>query len=271
MPTTAQSSVRHGATCAGRNPNHLEFELAVTRHDTPLSRTFVLSRRWNARTGAFVESAWQPGTPAMGGDEPGQLSGQLEVLSPRGEEQLPCGVVILDAKAGTARALAETSACTARFPDGITPALLAAESRREAIERAQTLHRTYDDLVAAGRARGLSEGDAMLRAGKEMERLGFFPKSPTLVASPAQCQDVAPLFRISDDEFRVGLFQDVGQALARPGTEVDKSMGEYVIHRDYDTSRRINEYLADRSHQVFFVEAHGRCWRLRLDRHEEGK
>jgi hypothetical protein len=97
-----------------------------------------------------------------------------------------------------------------------------------------------------------------------MQRLGFYPKSTMLVAREAGCEVASPLFRISDDEFRFGIFQDIEQAIAAPGQEVDKS-GTYVIHRDYATSKAINDYLAE-EHSTFFVHARGRCWQLTIDR-----
>ena len=250
------------------DPAHLEYELAVTRHDSPLSRTFVLRRRWDATSDRFVESGWQEGSAGMGGDEPAQLSGPLEVLAPRGDEGLPCGVVVIDSASHSARALTGEAACRSRYPDGLSPAVLADQSRRADIERAETIRTTYDELVARGLAHGVPDGEARLHAGREMERLGFFPKSPTLVAAAATCDGGLPEFRISDEEFRVGLFQDIAEAIAHPGDEVAKSMGAYVVHRDYDTSRQINAYLADRARRDFLVEAHGRCWRLHLDRHD---
>lgn len=243
---------------------HLEYELAVTRPDRPMSRTFVLRHRWDATAGAYVDTPWQEGSAGMGGDEPAQLAGTLEVLAPRGKELLPCAVVVIDSRAGTALAIAEAPACSSTFPDGFTPALLADQSRRADIERMETIRRTYADLVKRGEAQGLSEGDAMLRANKQMEHLGYFPRSPTLLAERSECPDGPATFDISDQEFRVGLFQDIEKAMASPGAEVDKS-GDYVIHRDYDTSRRLNAYLADRSHTVFFVRRQGGCWRLTID------
>ena len=138
-------------------------------------------------------------------------------------------------------------------------------SRRAEIERIETIKSTYADLVARGRAAGRNEGQAMLDAGKEMQRLGLYPKTPTLAATRAGCADLSPVFTISDMEFKVGLFQDIEQAIASPGTDVDKSMGDYITHRDYTTSREINEYLK-RGRTTFGVRARGECWRLTIQR-----
>ena len=140
----------------------------------------------------------------------------------------------------------------------------ALETRRAAIEHTALLEKSYADLVAEGRAQGLSEGAALLQAGKGMQRLGLYPKTPTITASRSACDALQPVFHISDQEFRVGLFQDIEQAIAHPGEEADFN-GSYVTHRDYNTSRLLNDFLADRAHREFLVDGRGGCWRLRID------
>ena len=66
-------------------------------------------------------------------------------------------------------------------------------------------------------------------------------------------------------EFRVGLFQDIEAAIDAPGTEVDKSMGDYIEHRDYTTSRQINVNI-NAGHPTFFIRARRACWRLSIHR-----
>jgi len=242
---------------------HLEYELTVTRADTPSSRTFVWRHRWSRTTGTTEDSTeWQPGTQSLSGDEPSQLSGDREVIGVRGPEGLPCAVVVLRTGEPAASALADSGRCGDRYSGGFARDVL--ESRREAIEHAAMLEKTYKDLVAEGRAQGLSEGAAMLQAGKGMQRLGLYPKTPTITAAPSACDALQPVFRISDNEFRVGLFQDIQEAIDHPGEEADFH-GEYVTHRDYTTSHQLNVFLADRAHREFLVDGRGGCWRLRID------
>jgi hypothetical protein len=138
---------------------------------------------------------------------------------------------------------------------------MAAFSHRADIERSQTMSRTYDGLVAGGKARGLNEGTAMLEANKRMEDLGYYPKSPTITGHRSDCANASPLFAISDDEFRVGLFQDIERAIQHPDTAQERG-GTYVLHQNYDTSRQINEYLKDRRDATFYVDGRGGCWQL---------
>jgi hypothetical protein len=243
--------------------DHLDYELTVTRPDSPSTHTFVWRHRWSAKTGPTEDStSWQPGYASMTGDEPLQLHGDREVIGVRGPELMPCAVVILRTGDAAASPLVDSGRCGDRYSGGFARDVL--ESRREAIEHAALLKKTYADLVAEGRAQGLSEGAAMLQAGKGMQRLGLYPKTPTITASPSACDALQPVFHISDEEFRVGLFQDIQEAIDRPGQEADFH-GEYVTHRDYTTSHQLNDFLADRAHREFLVDGRGGCWRLRID------
>jgi len=246
--------------------DHLDYELAVTRHDTPSSRTFVIRRRWNLAARTYdTTPPWQEAYTGMSGDEPDQLHGDLEVISVPGEYSMPCAIAILRRGEPQGRALIQTRGCPGKYPAGLSDAVLAPLSRRADIERAETIRTTYADLVARGRASGRPEGQAMLDAGEEMSRLGLFPKTTRLVAHETVCDAATPRFHISPEEFRVGLFQDIERAIAAPDTEVNKSMGSYITHRDYTTSRQINEFI-DAGNSTFYVETRGKCWRLTIDR-----
>ena len=133
--------------------DHLEYEVGVTRHDTPLSRTFIIRRSWDTKMRAFVTTTeWQEAYPRMGGDEPQQILGDLEVIAAKGDESLPCGVAVLRNGDRQARALIETATCRRRYPSGLSADVLAAFSRRADIERSETMKQTYADLVARGRS-----------------------------------------------------------------------------------------------------------------------
>jgi hypothetical protein len=244
---------------------HFDYEIAVTRHDSPLSRTFVVRKVWNPATATYAAiSPWQETSTGMAGDESQQVHGDLEAIAVPGNELMPCAIALLG-RDGAARVLVETSSCRRKYPAGISSAVLAPISRRADIERSEKIRTTYADLVARGRLAGRSEGQAMLDAGKEMQRLGFYPKTPMLVAAPAGCDGVSPLFAISDAEFSYGLFPDIESAIAKPGAQIDKSMGSYITHRDFTTSRQINEYL-DAGNASFLVRARGGCWRMTIQR-----
>jgi hypothetical protein len=118
-------------------------------------------------------------------------------------------------------------------------------THRPQLERSRTIRETYAAIVAGLQAHGLPEGEAMLRANDEMEKQGYFPRTPRLTAVKIESfrQDVR-VFEISKDEFRFGLFPDIEEAIAQPGTGVHFE-GRYITHQDFDTSRKLNTYLAE--------------------------
>lgn len=117
-------------------------------------------------------------------------------------------------------------------------------AHRDQLERSRTIRETYASTVAGLQAQGLPEGEAMLRANDEMEKKGYYPKTPRITAAKIETiQEGVKVFEISNDEFRFGLFPDIEKAIAKPGVEVHFN-GRYITHRDFDTSRKLNEYLA---------------------------
>jgi hypothetical protein len=246
------------------DPEHLDYEVAVTRHDTPLSRTFVVRRTWQSADRRYLKtSAWEETSTGFGGDEPQQLHGDLEVIAVPGNDAMPCGLAVLRRDTVAASTLIQTDSCRRKYASGLTAAVLAPLSRRRDIEHAETVRRTYADLTARGRQSGLPEGEALLEAGRQMQRLGLFPKSTSLTAHRQECGTRPAWIQISDEQFQVGLFPDIERAITRPDEEVAKSIGAYIVHRDYGTSQEINALLAAGQSELF-VAARGGCWRLTL-------
>jgi hypothetical protein len=98
-----------------------------------------------------------------------------------GRESYPAAIVVFDARASKVNAIRRNRAFPRVYPDGVPGALAVERSRRPQLERVAEIIRVQSELVARFRAAGAGEGEAMLRAGKEMERLGY-PRSPYLVA-----------------------------------------------------------------------------------------
>ena len=245
-------------------PEALEYEVTVSRPRQPTSETFVTRRRWNAASHRFDETPWTTGSASMGGDEPTQLHGVREVVALRAGGALPCAVLLVTQGVPLATPLLEDRSCRSAHRDGYAAAALVDVIRRPDIERIEHLQSTHDRLVAEARGQGMSEGDAAMAAIRGMQRLGLYPKPSTIVATRAAAPPAgAPVFDIAPMEFTVGLFPDIQQAIATPGEEVEKS-GTYIIHDEYDTSRRLNDYLADRRSATFFVRSGGALWQIEL-------
>jgi hypothetical protein len=257
-----------GAHLHWADAEHLDYEIAVTRHEVPVSRTYAIRKRWDVKARAFFDTIaqWKE-TPAVmgGGAEPQQLHGDLEVVAVPGSEMMPCAIAVLGRGEVLTRALVETIVCERKYESGLSAVVLAPFSRRADIERSEKMRTTYAELVRQGRAAGRTEAEAMLLANEEMSRLGYYPKTTKLVADVVACTAAEPVFHISEDELKSGLFPDIEKAMATPLTEVDKSMGSYITHRDYSTSRHLNTYL-DAGHSSFFVETRDVCWHLTIKR-----
>ena len=248
-------------------PATLEYEIGISIPRQPTSETWVLKRRWTPGSSARVKDEWRPGSAVMGGIEPSQVHGAREVVAVAAGGAMACAVVVVNEGKPRADPLIESPSCRKRYPDGYAVAAIADSLRRADIERVALLKSTHERLVAEGRAGGLGEGDAALEAIRGMQRLGFYPKPPMLVARKVDTADPSiPVFAISDIEFQVGLFPDLRSALDHPGEDVEKSGGQYIIHRDFDTSRQLNAHLQGRGDVSFQLRADGALWLVRLDR-----
>jgi hypothetical protein len=172
-----------------------------------------------------------------------------------------CAIVLAGSTSAAAQVLAETESCRTKYPDGYTGAVIASLSRRAGIERAARVRRTYEDLVARGRQKGLSEGQAMLHASEELNRIGLYPKTAMLAATQRDCTGAAPIADIADAQFDAGLFSDIERAIALTGRKVPKVSGAYAARQGGTAGRQIDAYL-DAGHSTFVVRARGACWEL---------
>ena len=195
---------------------------------------------WNADTADLVEAdTWKSGYHVTDRWTEQILSGPFEIVDYKGR-----ALILYDSGSQTRRLLRVSRPNGSQLREEIATADLKDYLHRAQLERSRTIRETYAGTVAGLRLQGLPEGEAMLRANDEMEKRGYYPKTPKLEARKIESipQGVA-VFSISKDEFRFGLFQDIEEAIAKPGNEVRFS-GKYITHRDFDTSRKLNEYLA---------------------------
>ena len=155
-------------------------------------------------------------------------------------------------------------------PNGVPLRTIMENSVRSGVERDQTVRRVYKELVDKYNAMGMLDNQARLRAGKDMQRLGYFPKSTVIVARRLKRAETRnlnreALFRIPRGEMETGIFHDIEQAIARPGEEIDQLFREYHTHRDYSTSARLNKFLKAGKTR-FYVEYLGVTYELRIIR-----
>ena len=245
----------------------VRYDAEMTLPATPYADTRRISGTWSARSEERRRGEWQPAASSDVGSSEPVLAGDTEVFAVPGPESFPCGVVLLDHRTMTVRPIARAGAYAKQYPNGPPVDELLRVSRKAEIERLARIAHKRAELVAQHRAEGMLEIDAILETLRELEDLGYLPKSPRIVAHEVAGDTAAvsslPVFEIAEGEMVSGIFQDLEKALNAPETEVEKTMGEYVIHRDYTNSQRLNAYLAGGGRQ-FVVRFRGALYRVEI-------
>lgn len=234
----------------------------------PSSETHLLEGSWADLSAKRARGEWRRGGSSQAGPSEPVLAGQTELFAVKGQESFPSAVLLLDHRAMTARALLKNAAYAALYPDGPALGELLESSRKKDIERVAELNRLRGEFAAEYRARGFSESGALLKSYRELEDRGYMPKSPRITTRKlerADASDVStlPAFDIADAEMASGIFPDIEKALAAPGAEIDKSMGEYIVHRDYENSRKLNAHLAGGGRE-FLIRFRQHTYRVEL-------
>ena len=202
------------------------------------------------------------GTSLAGLSEP-IVIGPLEVMALRGEEGFPTAIVLLDHDQREVEVLLRNKAFDRLYPDGPQFTALFEFSRKAEVDRLAKMRQTYEELKAKFRAVETNEGAALLAAGREMARLGWWPSPETITAR--EVEEFSAGLRISTidpQELRVGLFPDIQQALPHPGKPVPHS-GHYVRHRDFTTSEELNAFLKTEP-EGYGLRIGGHSWHIRI-------
>ena len=206
---------------------------------------------------------WTRAWAAIPGFSEDMLRDGVELITVPGEEGFGAAILAVGS-GGDHRVLVHNERFQALFPDGVPQGLIRERSRRESIERSRAVRSTSANLVGRFIRQGLSEAAAQLAASERMEQLGYYPRRTRLLATRIdEAEPGEPVFAIVPEEFHVGLFPDIAQAIAVPGPPVEKHMGQYIEHDDFDTSRRLNAWL-DHGRESFVVSRDGRLYRLAL-------
>jgi hypothetical protein len=224
----------------------LEYKVRISITRVPRSERHILSRVWDNSLGAVVEDdAWQDKDATASGYAEDSVRGTQELIALKGEEMFPAAILLRDHGDGSEQILLRNGDFDDLYSEGVPARQVDEQSHFAQITRIRKLRKTQADLLAQFRAAGLSEGEAYARTSKEMQRLGFYPKSPTITATKvAEAGDDLPLFEIAELEMASGVFPDIEKAIASPGTAIDDPNNRYVIHRDYENSAKLNALLA---------------------------
>lgn len=238
-----------------------EYAARMTHIRQPLSQGYTISGTWDGPDSARPE--WKEGGTGTAGLSEPVVVGELEVMVMRGEEGFNAAIVLLDHDRRQAEVLVRNGDYEDIYPEGAQFEALLEFSRKKNIDRLNEMRRTRQELVAGFMAQGMNEGAALLAAGKEMARLGWWPTPAAVTAREvAAFSEHLRVFTIDPMELRVGLFQDLKEAMDNPGEPVERR-GRYVRHRDYSTSEELNAFLETKPEE-FGVQVGDRKWHMLL-------
>ncbi|MDP6707000.1 MAG: hypothetical protein QF893_11705 [Alphaproteobacteria bacterium] len=251
----------------------LEYTVAVSLPKVPRSESFGLRRRWNNLTDSFEETdSWQNGHFTTTGYNEDAVRDGKELMTPRGPQYYPLAILAVDHGSGGLDIQLESARYRKLFPNGMPePRWLEERSIFAEVERLRAMRSAHAEALRRFKSQGLPEGEARLRTGKEMQRLGYYRKSDTITArrlsgSEAEAARSAGAIVIPDGEMQSGVFPDIEKAVAAPGQAIDKSMGKYVTHHDYVNSAKLNARIAAGDTKILIVYR-GAVFELTIERH----
>ncbi|HUE47241.1 MAG TPA: hypothetical protein VMO81_13405 [Aestuariivirgaceae bacterium] len=245
-------------------PDGVSYRINMSIPRVPRSERWSIEGTWSqtGASGAWREESAGP-TP---GSERALVDG-IELLTVGGRESYPAAILAVDAD-GNADVMVHNDAFEEIYPDGVPAETLAEWSRRDQIEHVRKFRRVQSELEARYEGEGLNEGAATLQAYRDMEELGLLPKRPRIAATQV---DEAPVdvrvFEIPADYFTVGLFSDIAEAIASPGSEVDTGTGSYLQYYDDELGPQLRAWRED-GNDRFAVRTRGRTYVLTVTRPE---
>ncbi len=250
--------------------HQLQFVVCLSVDQKPSDKEYLSSGVWAGGSAALTE-VWKESYCQMSGYDEWPLFGDWEVFAVRGQPFLPAAIAAYNHVTRDVRVLVKNEDYEAVYPNGVPLQYFVDNSRRSMMERDQAMRRTHKELMQKYKSTGMGEVQALLQTGKDMQRLGYYPKTPKIVAhrldraeTVAARRDNDAFFKIAKGEMESGIFPDIEKAIARPGEEIDQSDG-YHIHRDYSTSARLNKFL-EAGNTRFYVEYLGNTYELTIKR-----
>ncbi len=250
-----------GSRIRVQGEEQLDYAARMTILRQPTSQSWSISGTWTGPDSS--KPAWTETDTSLAGLSDPVVVGPLEVMAVRGEEGFPAAILLLDHDRRRAEVLIRNAVYSRLYPEGPQFESLLELSRKEEMDRLNEMRQTHQNLVAAFREKGLNEGAALLAAGREMARLGWWPTPPAVTAREVSAFPTGlRVFTIDPEELRVGLFPDLEQAMAHQGEPVSRS-GRYVRHRDFSTSEELNAFLATEP-EGFGLQVGDRKWHMVL-------
>ena len=230
----------------------LEFNVCLKTQNIPTEKEYSSAGVWTeAQHTAKISRSWEETRCGVGGFNEWPLFGDWELLEIHGDpDYFSIAIVAYNHVTGDVKALVKNKRYDYLYPRGIALRQVQESSRRQAMERDRAIRQTREELQQKYKAMGMGENEMYFRILKDMQNLGYYPKSTTIVARRLSREEAASndldkdaVFSIAREEMASGIFQDIEKAVASPGEEIDHDNDGYYTHRDYTTSARLNAFL----------------------------
>jgi hypothetical protein len=250
----------------------LEFNVCLTVHQEPFAKEYLTSGVWTeAQHAAEISRSWKESPCQVSGYDEWPIFGDWELMEVRGDRHFfTVAIVAYNHVTNSVKVLVKNKDYDRLYPGGVPLRQITEKTQRPAIERYQAMMRTHEELLQKYKAMGMTEIQAELRTGKDMQRLGYYPKTSTIVARRLSREEAArtdfdkdALFSVAKDEVESGIFPDIEKAITNPGEEIEKDFTDYVTHRDYSTSARLNAFLKTGKTQ-FYMRYLGQTYELTI-------
>ena len=250
----------------------LEFNVCLTVQQEPFAKDYFTSGVWiEAQHAAEISRSWKEWSCEVSGYDEWPIFDDWQLMEVRGDRHyFPVAIIAYNHLTDGVKVLVKNKDYDRLYPDAVPVRQITEKTQRPAIARYQAMMRTHEELLQKYKAMGMSEIQAQLRTGKDMQRLGYYPKTSTIVARRLSREEAArtdldkdALFSIAREEMESGIFPDIERAIASPGEEIEKDFTEYVTHRDYSTSARLNAFLKTGKTQ-FYVRHLGHTYELTI-------
>lgn len=240
----------------------LGYTLSISIPRVPSSETFYVEGRLRPDKKQHTAPPWSQRYAVRYGHLRYRLHGEWEVMAAPGKAAFPSAIIRYRHVDNAVRVVLANDLYTTLHPNGVTLRWLAEHAQRPEIERINNRQTVYENLLKRFEAQGMREGETRLQTHEEMVRLGYYPTPTRLRAERvSNTDDKLPVFEITQTEFVVGLFSDIRRAITSPGALIEKNMGRYIHHHDFDTSAKLNAYLKTGAMQ-FYVKHGDRLFKL---------
>src|SRR5215213_10031455 len=164
-----------------KKEGQLEFNVCLRVDHSPRAEEYVSSGVWSeAQHAAEISGSWEKAHCEVSGYDEWPLFGDWELMEVRGGF-FPVAIIAYNHVTSGVKVLVKNKDYDRVYPDGVPLRQIVEVSARAGMERTQAVTRTHAELLQKYKAMGMGEMQALLRTGKDMQRLGYYPKTPTIV------------------------------------------------------------------------------------------